>query len=77
MPPVQTANRNLNFRITDDEYNYLNFKAFQSGLTLTEYIKSRILESDFVGQTSRPKARPNTRDDRDENGFLKNVPNVW
>ena len=64
MAPVQTANRNLNFRITDDEYNYLNFKAFQSGLTLTEYIKSRILESDFMGQTSRPKARANTRDNK-------------
>lgn len=74
MPPQQTANRNLNFRITDDEYNYLNFKAYQKGLTLTEYIKSKILEADFQGQTSRPKARPS---DRDENGFLRGVPNVW
>lgn len=70
----QLANRNLNFRLTDDELNYLNIKAYQKGLTLTEYIKSKVLEDDFQGQTTRPKARPGNRD---EKGFLKQVPNVW
>lgn len=69
----QLADRNINIRITDDEYNYVTYKAYQKGLTLTEYIKSKVLEDDFQGQTSRPKARPS---DRDENGRLREVPKI-